>query len=76
MASPRNLCPDTRDQTPRNLVGRLSVSFRRCAPAVRIVEVRRDQDRPMVFTTVAVESPLLTPQPLSPFQFRLPPPLV
>jgi hypothetical protein len=75
MAFPRNVCPDSPCQTPRGFVGRITVSFRRAAPAVRIVQVRRDQERPLVLLTPPVVSAIVLPPPLSPFQFRLPPPL-
>jgi hypothetical protein len=66
--------PDACEARP-TLVGRLSVGLRRCVASVRLWEERRDQDRP---SPVIVEMPAViafVPAPISPFQFRLPPPL-
>ena len=74
MASPAAR-PD--DSTPtRTLVGRLTVTLRRCVPSVRLWETRRDQDRPAFALLATPASPLIAPVSLSPFQFRLPPPAV
>jgi hypothetical protein len=59
----------------RTLVARLSVSFSRSVPTVRFLETRRDQDRPTAQTQAVPAQPMIAAAPLSPFQFRLPPPL-
>jgi hypothetical protein len=62
-------------QTARSLVGRLSVSFRRVVPTVRLVETRRDQEPMARVLPVVIDQPVIMPLRLSPFQFRLPPPV-
>jgi len=63
-------------QLAGRLVTRLSHSFRRTIPAVRLYAARRDGFRAAVTFARPVASAPLVPQPLSPFQFRLPPPIV
>jgi hypothetical protein len=67
--------PATVGITNRTLVARLTVSLRRCVPGLRMVAVRRDQDRPAIIPSLAAQTPLFEAVSLSPFQFRLPPPL-
>jgi hypothetical protein len=74
VASPQALCP--RPQATGTLAGRISGSLRRCVPAIRLVEVRRDQDRPSVTALPAAPVIIVEPVAYSPFQFRLPPPLI
>jgi hypothetical protein len=74
MASPAPQMPDV-SVGQRTLVGRLSVSFRRCVPAIRLLETRRDLDRPALTVVPMPELPAIAPATVSPFQFRLPPPL-
>ncbi|HTL30849.1 MAG TPA: hypothetical protein VL282_16580 [Tepidisphaeraceae bacterium] len=58
------------------LVEHLSVSFRRMAPAVRLDEVRRTEV-PTANAPLAIASQSATAQHVhSPFQFRLPPPIL
>jgi hypothetical protein len=57
------------------VMDRLSQSLRRVVPSVKVVEVRRDGDA--VQSIVTAPEPLLIQQPsLSPFEFRLPPPIL
>ena len=58
------------------LVARLSVSLRRSVSSIRLVQTRRENDRIAVPIVQQIERPVWTPVSLSPFQFRLPPPLV
>jgi hypothetical protein len=74
MASPVSERPDA-TVAQGTLVGRLSVSLRRCVPAVRLLETRRDQDRPALAVVAIPRLPLIAPAAFSPFQFRMPPPL-
>jgi hypothetical protein len=60
----------------RTLVARLSVSFSRTVPSVRFLEVRRDQDCTTIETMAAPRQPMTLRIPISPLQFRLPPPLI
>jgi hypothetical protein len=56
------------------VMDRLSQSLRRVVPSVKVVETRRDGDA--IQSVVIVPEPVLVQQPaLSPFHFRLPPPL-
>ena len=56
------------------VMDRLSLSLRRVVPAVKVVETRREGVA--VQATVVAPAPVLVRQlPLSPFQFRMPPPL-
>jgi hypothetical protein len=66
------------DATPsgQTLVRRLSVSLRRCVSTVRLWEPRRDQDRPEAKIAQPPVVAAFTPLPISPFQFRLPPPVL
>lgn len=75
MASAPDLQSRPQTQSDRTLVGRLSVSFRRVVPAVRLVEVRRDQEHTAMVLPVLLDRPIVLPSRLSPFQFRLPPPV-
>ena len=58
----------------RTLVGRLTVSFRRSVSVARVYQDRCDQDRAVVTPVVLTGPAVVRPFPLSPFQFRLPPP--
>lgn len=56
------------------VMDRLSLSLRRVVPTITVVETRREGVA--VQSTVVAPEPVLVQQlPLSPFQFRLPPPL-
>ena len=57
------------------LATKLSVTFRRVVPAVRIQQFRRDDSMPAVpIDPIAPASLAIHPLEGSPFQFRLPPP--
>jgi len=55
------------------LVTRLTSSFRRVIPAARVIQIRRD-GLALLPCTIAPEPVHVSPSPISPFQFRLPPP--
>ena len=74
VASPSPQLPDV-SVGQQTLVGRLSVSLRRCVPAVRLLETRQDVDRPALTVVPMPQLPMIAPAIFSPFQFRLPPPL-
>ena len=57
----------------QRLVQRLTTCFRRVVPADRVIVVRQDGVN-AESRTVAPQRVVVTPQPTSPFQFRLPPP--
>lgn len=56
------------------LVTRLTSSFRRVIPAARVIQVRRD-GLALLACSIAPEPVQISPPPMSPFEFRLPPPL-
>jgi len=56
------------------LVIRLTSSFRRVIPAVKVIVARCD-GRAVEFVPTSRAAIAVRPQPVSPFQFRLPPPL-
>jgi hypothetical protein len=64
--------PATQSQT---LVGRLSAGLRRAVPGVRLYQVRCDNQRALASPAKPVYQPSFIPPLLSPFSFRLPPPL-
>jgi hypothetical protein len=61
--------------TQPTLAARLSVSFSRTVPTVRFLEARRDQDHTAIAAPAVPVRLWIVPAPLSPFRFRLPPPL-
>ena len=69
--------PQARQAQPASVASRvmdrLSLSLRRVVPSVKVIETRREGTT--VEPIVAAPQPVLvTRQPISPFQFRLPPP--
>ena len=55
------------------VIDRLSLSLRRVVPSVKVIETRREGK--VVVAPVTTPQPVLAAQrPISPFQFRLPPP--
>jgi hypothetical protein len=55
------------------VMDRLSLSLRRVVPSVKVIETRREGNVIEAPVTVP-QPPLVAQRPLSPFQFRLPPP--
>lgn len=74
LAAPPSARPEADATASRTLAARLSVTFRRCVSTVRLVAARRDLDRPAIASEPTAEHPFVAPSPLSPFEFRLPPP--
>jgi hypothetical protein len=75
VAAPQNPRPDADSQMSRStFVSRLSVNLRRCVRSARLVEVRREADRPVSVKLVA-DCPIVMPVAMAPFQFRMPPPI-
>ena len=69
--------PQARAQQPASVASRvmdrLSLSLRRVVPSIKVIETRREGVS--VEPRVAIPQPVLIAQrPISPFQFRLPPP--
>jgi hypothetical protein len=58
----------------RTLVGRLAVRLRRTVATVHLLQARSQAHRPPIVAVAVPGSARISPQPLSPFQFRLPPP--
>ena len=57
------------------VMDRLSLSLRRVVPSIKVIETRREGVT--IVASVATPEPVLAAQrPISPFQFRLPPPTV
>ena len=72
------VAPQVRPQSgsvASRVMNRLSQSLRRAVPSVKVVEARRDGDA-IHSTIIAPEPVLVQPPSLSPFQFRLPPPIL
>ncbi|MGA2230959.1 MAG: hypothetical protein ABSH22_08675 [Tepidisphaeraceae bacterium] len=76
VAAPRDICPGPETKANLNLVERLSVNLRRVVRPARIVEVRREKDRPAVAIVNVSDCPIVARVSLSPFQFRMPPPVI
>jgi hypothetical protein len=73
-ASPQHARPQPASVASR-VMDRLSLSLRRVVPSIKVIETRREGVT--VEPRVATPAPVLVAQrPISPFQFRLPPPNV
>jgi hypothetical protein len=68
------LRPQHKATAAERLVTRLTTSFRRVIPAVKVIAVRCD-GQAVEFAIIAPEDVSIRPQPISPFEFRLPPPV-
>jgi hypothetical protein len=60
----------------RGIAGKLTVGLRRVVPSVRLHEIRREGAARLDRAERDVASASFAPLSLSPFQFRLPPPLL
>jgi hypothetical protein len=74
-----NAAPSLRSESPTGtfagrLVARLTGNLRRVVPAARVYQVRREERATQQHTLMPV-APLVARVPISPFQFRLPPPI-
>jgi hypothetical protein len=71
--------PQARAQQPASVASRvmdrLSLSLRRVVPSIRVIETRREGTT-LEPTVSAPEAVRVARQPITPFQFRLPPPTV
>jgi hypothetical protein len=69
--------PQARQPQPASMASRvmdrLSLSLRRVVPSIKVIEARRE-GRAVEETVVLPEAVLVAQRPISPFQFRLPPP--
>ena len=68
------LRPQAATAAAESLVSRLTSSFRRVVRSVKVIETRRE-DASVKATPLAPESVIVAPRPVTPFQFRLPPPI-
>jgi hypothetical protein len=71
------LRPQTAVPAAQTLVGRLTTCLRHVVPGVRLYQVRGEgRTAPANIRAVIPASIDITPPPISPFRFRLPPPVV
>src|SRR4051812_31979000 len=70
----RVLGPRPATTAAESLVSRLTSSFRRVVRSVKVIQTRRE-DGSVKATPLAPEPVIVAPRPVTPFQFRLPPPV-
>jgi hypothetical protein len=58
------------------IVSNLSERFQRVLPAIKLYQHRRDEATPLVPPPRLINAVAVAHQPLTPFQFRLPPPVL
>lgn len=63
-----------RSSVASRVMDRLTLSLRRVVPSVRVIETRREGSTVQI-AIAPVESTPIQQRPISPFQFRMPPPL-
>jgi len=75
LATPQAIRPEVSTPAARTFVRRLTVSLRRVLPGIRLVEARRENELSAPAVAPTVDSRAAVFVQLSPFQFRLPPPV-